>query len=71
LEVVGRRFLRGGLKKAVELRRHHGSPPSRHVDARCLAIDCLCKFGVAPGLNPRRSFPSANMFLWVCTIICG
>ena len=28
LVVVGRRFFRGGLKKAVELRRDHNSPPS-------------------------------------------
>jgi hypothetical protein len=42
LVVVGRQFFRGGLKKAVESRRDHSSPPFRHVDARCLVIDGLC-----------------------------
>jgi hypothetical protein len=28
LVVVGRRFFRGGLKKAAELRRDHNSPPA-------------------------------------------
>jgi hypothetical protein len=56
LVVVGRRFFRGGLKKAVELKSAHGSPPSRRVDARCLVIDCLCKFDVTPRPNPRFFF---------------
>jgi hypothetical protein len=30
------------LKKGVELKSAHGSPPSRRVDAKCLVIDGLC-----------------------------
>src|ERR1035441_2548161 len=53
----------GRVKKTVDARSVHGSPPSRQVAARCLIIDCLCKLGVAPGANPRCIFPSAYMFL--------
>jgi hypothetical protein len=42
LVVVGCRLAGGGLKKVVESKPVHNSPPSRHVDARCLVIDGLC-----------------------------
>ena len=50
------RVARGGLKEGVEWKPAHGSPPFRGVDARCLVMDCLSSFDVAPRPNPQCFF---------------